>query len=307
MFETTQGKGTYYIDPRNITVKEDFNARVEFDIEELAEQIHHFGLRNPIKVRPYFDRSSNTEKYELVDGERRYRAVMSLIEQGISCEATEKVEVQFSEETSEKDLLLTQILCNQGKPFTDYEYAIWYKKMCFDENGNKIMKFTDAARLISKPGWHGCICSLINKLSPEAQEHFRKGEMNVALLRRLIQSTKAAYKDEDLTPEELNEIVSTIIEDTTKHNPLKKKYKIADFNFAFKTVNQFDTITIKKGLSTLKKYVDMMTNNGYTLKPFTTGKLLEDLNNAPAGLYINKILESYKIQEEETISEVVTA
>ena len=299
MYKTTQGKGTYFIDPRNITVREDFNARVEFDIEELSEQIKHFGLKNPIKVKPYHDDSSNTEKYELVDGERRYRAIMSLIENGVTCAATEKVEVQFSEETSERDLLLTQVLCNQGKPFTDYEYALWYKKMCYDDDGNKLMSYSEAAELISKPSWHGTICSLITRLSPESQEHFRKGEMNVALLRRLRQATKAAYKDQSLTPEEVDDIVSTIIEDTSKHNPLKKKYKIADFNFGFKTINQLDTMAIKKGLTALKKYIDTLTNNGYTLKAFTAGTLLKDLNNAPAGTYINDILDGYKMAEEE--------
>lgn len=306
MYKTTQGKGTYFIDPRNITVRQDFNARVEFDIEELAEQIRHFGLKNPIKVKPYHDDASNTEKYELVDGERRYRAVMSLIDKGVTCEATEKVEVQFSEETSERDLLLTQVLCNQGKPFTDYEYAMWYKKMCFDDDGKKIMNFSDAAKLISKPSWHGTICSLIIQLPVECQEHFRKGEMNIALLRRLRTAASAAYKDQDLTTEELNDIVSTIIKDTTKHNPLKKKYKIADFNFGFRTINQLDTMAIKKGLTALKKYIDTLTNNGYILKPFTAGTLLKDLNNAPAGTYINDILDGYKITEEE-ISQTVNA
>ena len=307
MLKTTEGKGTYFIDPRNITVREDFNARVEFDIEELAEQIQRFGLKNPIKVKPYHDDTSNTEKYELIDGERRYRAIMSLIENGVTCAATEKVEVQFSDETSERDLLLTQVLCNQGKPFTDYEYAMWYKKMCFDDDGNEIMTYGKAAELISKPAWHGSICSLITRLSPESQEHFRKGEMNVALLRRLRQATSSAYKDQDLTPEELDVIVSTIIEDTAKHNPLKgkKKYKISDFNFGFKTINQLDTITIKKGLNALKKYVNSLTENGYLLKPFSTAMLLEDLNNAPAGTYINDILDGYKVKE--TIKETVNA
>ena len=65
-------------------------------------------------------------------------------------------------------------------------------------------------------------------------------------------------------------------------------------------------MAIKKGLTALKKYIDTLTNNGYILKPFTAGTLLKDLNNAPAGTYINDILDGYKISEEE-ISQTVNA
>ena len=70
----------YKIDPRNIVVKDGFNSREDFgDIDTLAKQIEENGILNPISVVPFKDESGN-EKYRLIDGERRYRAVMSLLE-----------------------------------------------------------------------------------------------------------------------------------------------------------------------------------------------------------------------------------
>lgn len=73
--ETNATKRTdiFLIDPRNIVVMEGFNVRIDFDLEELKEQIKVAGELNPITVIPFKDEEGN-EKYKLVDGERRYRA-----------------------------------------------------------------------------------------------------------------------------------------------------------------------------------------------------------------------------------------
>ena len=81
--ETNATKRTdiFQIDPRNIVVMENFNARRDFDLEELKEQIKAKGVLNPITVIPFKD-GSGVECYKLVDGERRYRATMLAIEEG---------------------------------------------------------------------------------------------------------------------------------------------------------------------------------------------------------------------------------
>ena len=72
----------YKIDPRNIVVTKDFNSRCNFgDLDELARQIKEQGVLNPISVQPFKDENGE-EKYRLIDGERRYRAVMKLIDEG---------------------------------------------------------------------------------------------------------------------------------------------------------------------------------------------------------------------------------
>ena len=81
--ETNATKRTdiFLIDPRNIVVMEGFNVRIDFDLEELKEQIKVAGVLNPITVIPFKDEEGK-EKYKLVDGERRYRATMLAIEEG---------------------------------------------------------------------------------------------------------------------------------------------------------------------------------------------------------------------------------
>ena len=73
--ETNATKRTdiFQIDPRNIVVMDDFNARRDFDLEELKEQIKAKGVLNPITVLPFKD-EDGIERYKLVDGERRYKS-----------------------------------------------------------------------------------------------------------------------------------------------------------------------------------------------------------------------------------------
>ena len=80
--ETNATKRTdiFQIDPRNIVVMDDFNARRDFDLEELKEQIKAKGVLNPITVLPFKD-EDGIERYKLVDGERRYRATMLAVEE----------------------------------------------------------------------------------------------------------------------------------------------------------------------------------------------------------------------------------
>ena len=79
--ELNQTKRTdiYNIDPRNVMVVDGFNARRNFELDELKEQIKAKGVLNPITVVPFKDDEGN-EKYRLVDGERRLRATLAAID-----------------------------------------------------------------------------------------------------------------------------------------------------------------------------------------------------------------------------------
>lgn len=65
---TTKRTDLFKVDPRNIVVMEGFNVRIDFDLDELKEQIKAAGVLNPITVIPFKDEDGN-EKYQLVDGE----------------------------------------------------------------------------------------------------------------------------------------------------------------------------------------------------------------------------------------------
>lgn len=68
----------FNLNPIDINVVEDFNPRKNFgDIKELAADIKANGLMQPLIVRD----SEEGPGFDLVDGERRYRAIQMLMEQ----------------------------------------------------------------------------------------------------------------------------------------------------------------------------------------------------------------------------------
>lgn len=111
----TKRTDIYQIDPRNIVVVEGFNARKNFDLDELKEQIRKVGVLNPITVIPFKDKETGAEKYRLVDGERRYRAVMALLAEG---EDIKRIKAMYLPKgTKEEDLLIQQLLKIQANNF----------------------------------------------------------------------------------------------------------------------------------------------------------------------------------------------
>ena len=114
----------FKIDPRNIVVVDGFNSRVDFDLDPLKGSIRKNGVLNPLTVVRFKD-DDNEEKYRLVDGERRYRAVMELLEEGVEIPRVPAIVVP---KTDEAELLLQQVVRNEGKPFNEYEYGIACRK-----------------------------------------------------------------------------------------------------------------------------------------------------------------------------------
>ena len=67
--------------PNLIQIIKGFNHRVSFnDMKSLEDDILERGILDPIKVRR--DKANSEQPYILIDGERRYRAVVSLHKQG---------------------------------------------------------------------------------------------------------------------------------------------------------------------------------------------------------------------------------
>ena len=113
----------FNIDPRKIDVMEGFNKRVDFgDIDELAAQIKEQGLLEAITVVPYKKEETDDERYLLVNGERRYRALMKLINDG---EDVGLVRANFldveKDQISDTDLYIQQYMRNEGKKFNKEE------------------------------------------------------------------------------------------------------------------------------------------------------------------------------------------
>jgi len=235
----------YKIDPRAIVVKEGFNSRLDFgDINELAEQIKAQGILNPITVKP-LKNDNGEEKYELVDGERRYRAVTLLIEQGYTID---RVPALFSSKSlSDENALIQQLLRNEGKPFTEYELGTAYKK--FVDMG---LSHKEIAEKLGIPRWKvDCFLAHLNR-DERVQTLMKEGKIMGPDVRRIYQSAK-----DDTAA--VNEILG-LAKKAEAREDKKISLKDLEFDSAYNVVK--DTAAIKKGLSTLFMYIDSYSKGG---------------------------------------------
>ena len=196
----TKRTDIYQIDPRNIVVVEGFNARKNFDLDELKEQIRKVGVLNPITVIPFKDKETGAEKYRLVDGERRYRAVMALLAEG---EDIKRIKAMYLPKgTKEEDLLIQQLLKNTGKQFSEIEMAKLFNR--FKEQWGYTQteiadKFCKKASFISR-------CMALLDLPAEIIEMMERGEISADTARQIANRHK---DDVDAQVEDAEKAVNT--------------------------------------------------------------------------------------------------
>ena len=259
MANKTTKTDLFKIDPRNIEVVENFNSRIDFgDIQELAEQIAKDGVLNPIHVK----RISGTDKFTLVDGERRYRAVMYNLEHGLPVTMIPAIVVPQS--TSEEDLLRMQLQCNEGKNFSDYEYAVHLKKL--RDHGMSNQQIADLlGKKVSRISWYFRFLNLDERVRDLMKERRITGVDVYHVLQ--------AYKDEDkateviLTMKEmadqngehkisLKKSMDNIDEFVKEKQAKAKKKTVLSDNDFNKTIVNMDTVAIKNGLNKLYAYLE---------------------------------------------------
>lgn len=195
----TKRTDIYQVDPRNVVVVENFNVRIDFDIEELKEQIKAKGVLNPITVIPFKD-ENGVEKYRLVDGERRLRATLAAIEDG--AEIARIKAIYLNRATKEEDLLIEQMMRNEGKNFTEYECAIMFLR--FKENfgytqAEIASKFKKSTAFVSR-------CLSLMELAPEIQEKLGNNEISVKAVRDIVANVG---EDENKQVEAVNTAVES--------------------------------------------------------------------------------------------------
>lgn len=175
----TKRTDIYNIDPRNVVVVDNFNVRRNFAIDELKEQIKAQGVLNPITVVPFKDEDGN-EKYRLVDGERRLRATLAAISEGADIKRVKAIFLPRN--TKEEDLLIEQMMRNEGKNFTEYEQAIMFQRFRdkFGYTQSEIAsKFCKSATFVGR-------CLSLLELAPEIQEKLEKGEISTGAVRQIV-------------------------------------------------------------------------------------------------------------------------
>ena len=163
------------------------NPRSEFEensIRELSESIKQHGVLQPIIVREQVDRDN---KYDLVCGERRYRA--SIIAELDTIPASIR-------ELSDDEVFEIQITENlERKDVHPMDEARAFKKMI--DSGKYTIE--DIAAKVAKTETFIAQRLKLNDLIPELKEDFLKGEFGVGhavLLSRVsVESQEEAYND----------------------------------------------------------------------------------------------------------------
>lgn len=252
--KTTRGN-LYQVSPLNIVVVEGFNSRQDFgDITELAEQIKEQGVLNPITVQSFKDENGD-EKYHLVDGERRYRAVMKLLEDGIDIQRVPAIIVPKN--LSQEELLIQQVLRNEGKKFNEYEMAIFCQKLM------QVCGYTQgevANKIGKKPAQVSQWLSLLNIDNKELRDQIKNNKVSGATVRDVL---RANGNDEEKTLEEIKKA-----QEVEKESGSNKKITLSKVQG--NVIIQKASNDIRKGLQQLFKYIEKYqqehTENGVEIE-----------------------------------------
>ena len=304
--EQTYNKKTktdlYKIDPRAIVIMDGFNSRCDFgDLDELAQSIKENGILNPISVKPFTD-DDGIERYKLVDGERRYRAVMSLIEQGVDIQRVPALFI--SKSTNEFEMILQQLTRNEGKRFNEYEMGLAYKKMLDVSQMTRkelALKLGYATKDNKGITWRIDVALKHLERDERVQELLRNNLIDGSLVRTIYQS----YKDDELGA--VNEILamqerktqetknSNKDEDSSNKKSNKNKLTAKDLDKDGQTIIMKDSQLIKKGLTKLLAYLYQYADDEGEI-PFELD-FVEILSELKKGGDIKSILDSYVEKE----------
>ena len=290
--ETNKTKRTdiFSIDPRNIIVPQGFNSRVNFgNIEELAEQIKTAGMLNPITVQAV-KMEDGTEKYNLVDGERRYRAIMLLIEKGEKIKDKEidyVSAIKVPSNLSKSELYVQQAMRNEGKNFNEYEWAVLASKLR-DECG--ITNMSEIARMLGKNNGQVVYWFKILELPEKYQALVRDGKLCGPDLRRVLQ---AHGRDTDKAWEDIEKMQAAAEEKGEENLSLK------DLGYDSKTKIFKDSKTIYKGIKVLFDYVEHYSQEGVQVE-MDLSDMFDRLKN---GELIDNILKGAVDAENEKVLE----
>ena len=262
------------IDPRNIIVEEGFNSRFDFgDIEKLAYQIKQAGLKNPIHVQ-IVKQPDGTEKYKLIDGERRYRAIMSLIEQGEDVPYIKAVVVPSN--TSKVDLYVEQAMCNEGKQFNEYEWGVLARKLR-DECGKNV---SEIAKLLGiKNSGQVTYYLQVLEMPEDFQELIRTNKLCGPDVRRILQANGRDYDKARVD-------IQKLFEKSAEKG--EQKLKLRNLGFDSQTKLFKDSKTLLKGLNVLFDYVRHYQEEGKSME-MDLSEMHEALKS---GKLINTIFES---------------
>ena len=205
----------FQLKPQFIVVQNGWNPRQDFgDINALAEDIKENGIISPIRVKKVKD------EFILVDGERRLRATMLLISQGIIIEKIPAVIERKG--ISEIDALINAFSANKGLPFNPFEEAATFKRL--KAYGMEVKNIAERVAHMSIP-WVYARLRLCDA-SPELQNKYHSGELNIQEIINILSKTEGVIQDqEDMAQEKTEQKKRKVRVVPNKVKTLWERYK----------------------------------------------------------------------------------
>jgi ParB family chromosome partitioning protein len=231
------------IDIRTIDVNWDDNVRRNYNgIDALAESIKEHGLKDPLKV----SKVKGEERYILVDGHRRYKAISSLLEAGVPISRVKAVVVSSNPETRLAEMIITGVQKQNLHPVEQAEAFLRLKNYGWD-----VKKI---ASMLGESGDGKMRLNLVYRYlklaeAPEAiKQRCLRGEISHDTVIRIIETNDGDY-------EKTVEVVESAIEANTITNEMGakevKKVKTRDVFKKEKEVS--DEVVVSKKYSIIEK------------------------------------------------------
>jgi ParB/RepB/Spo0J family partition protein len=230
------------IDIRTIDVNWDDNVRRNYNgIDALAESIKEHGLKDPLKV----SKVKGEERYILVDGHRRYKAISSLLEAGVPISRVKAVVVSSNPETRLAEMIITGVQKQNLHPVEQAEAFLRLKNYGWD-----VKKI---ASMLGESGDGKVRLNLVYRYlklaeAPEAiKQRCLRGEISHDTVIRIIETNDGDY-------EKTVEVVESAIEANTITNEMGakevKKVKTRDI---FKKEKEVSDEVVSKKYSLIEK------------------------------------------------------
>lgn len=199
------------IDIRTIDVDWEDNVRRNYnEIDALAESIKMHGLKDPLKV----SKVKGEERYKLVDGHRRYRAITQLLEQGVPISRVKAIVVTNNPETRLAEMIITGVQKQTLHPVEQAEAFLRLKNYGWD-----VKKI---ASMLGESGDGKTRLNLVYRYlklaeAPEViKQRCLRGEISHDTVIKIIETNEGDY-------EKTVEVVETAIEANTITNEMGVK------------------------------------------------------------------------------------
>ena len=186
------------------------NGRIDFgDLNELADSIENSTLQVPLTVQ----KVKNENKYVLIQGKRRFKAIQILLGRGVEYKAVKCVQVPHN--YAIENTLFDQIVLNDGKPYSNLEQG-----MVFAQLVGRGFTAQDIAKRVGKSLTHIANCIEMSALPKKVRDMVAKGSVSG---HTAVELSKVVSNEDELVSKLENAVESAPVKSNGKKKKVTKK------------------------------------------------------------------------------------